>query len=140
MADQTRNFLYAVCRVPLDYHNLSLGTANLAVARYRATDTAARIGTIFTNPGGPGGRSYIVYALVSRGPNSYDICLSVVSAIFIAPVLVSLLWSMVDLTLQVNATTLTLFHIYNIDEQISWDPRGINGTTYVLHPFVSCSA
>ncbi|KAF8586360.1 hypothetical protein K439DRAFT_1659729 [Ramaria rubella] len=41
--------------VPLDYHNLSIGTANLALARYRATNTTGRLGTIFTNPGGPGG-------------------------------------------------------------------------------------
>ncbi|KIJ55639.1 hypothetical protein M422DRAFT_774620 [Sphaerobolus stellatus SS14] len=40
---------------PLDYHNLSSGATNLAVARYRATNTTARLGTIFTNPGGPGG-------------------------------------------------------------------------------------
>lgn len=48
--------MYTVSRVPLDYHNSSLGTANLAVARYRATNKTARLGTIFTNPGGPGGR------------------------------------------------------------------------------------
>ena len=42
-------------RVPLDYFNSSLGNASLALARYRATNASARIGTLLTNPGGPGG-------------------------------------------------------------------------------------
>jgi len=50
--------LIIVCSVPLDYANTSLGVANLAVARYRATNTTHRLGTIFTNPGGPGGRQF----------------------------------------------------------------------------------
>ncbi|CAE6498743.1 unnamed protein product [Rhizoctonia solani] len=40
--------------VPLDYKNFSAGTATLAVARLNAT-VSPRLGTIFVNPGGPGG-------------------------------------------------------------------------------------
>ncbi|WP_433161827.1 alpha/beta hydrolase [Kribbella sp. CA-247076] len=41
--------------VPLDYDRPSDGTTELALARFRATDTSHRIGTVFVNPGGPGG-------------------------------------------------------------------------------------
>jgi pimeloyl-ACP methyl ester carboxylesterase len=41
--------------VPLDYHNTSSGTTTLAVARVRAKNQKERRGTLFTNPGGPGG-------------------------------------------------------------------------------------
>ncbi|KAG9096104.1 hypothetical protein FRC06_009047, partial [Ceratobasidium sp. 370] len=40
--------------VPLDWHDESAGKASLAVARYRATKQP-KIGTLFLNPGGPGG-------------------------------------------------------------------------------------
>jgi hypothetical protein len=39
--------------VPLDYHNVSAGNAQLAVIRFNATKTT-RLGTLFVNPGGPG--------------------------------------------------------------------------------------
>ncbi|GJJ11156.1 hypothetical protein Clacol_005387 [Clathrus columnatus] len=41
--------------VPLDYHNTSSGVANLALARYLATNKTGYLGSILTNPGGPGG-------------------------------------------------------------------------------------
>ena len=41
--------------MPLDYFNSSLGTASLALARYLATNKTGRLGTVLTNPGGPGG-------------------------------------------------------------------------------------
>ncbi|KAG8721741.1 hypothetical protein FRC08_010622 [Ceratobasidium sp. 394] len=40
--------------VPLDYQNATAGKASLAVARLRAT-RQPKIGTLFVNPGGPGG-------------------------------------------------------------------------------------
>ncbi|KAI0709137.1 hypothetical protein C8Q76DRAFT_799168 [Earliella scabrosa] len=39
--------------VPLDYHEPSLGTARLAIVKANAT--GERLGTVFFNPGGPGG-------------------------------------------------------------------------------------
>jgi hypothetical protein len=41
--------------VPLDYHNESAGTISLALAKYPATDPDRKLGTLFVNPGGPGG-------------------------------------------------------------------------------------
>ncbi|EUC55050.1 hydrolase, putative [Rhizoctonia solani AG-3 Rhs1AP] len=41
-------------QVPLDYADLTVGTASLAVAKLNAT-VSPRLGTIFVNPGGPGG-------------------------------------------------------------------------------------
>ncbi|CAE6477527.1 unnamed protein product [Rhizoctonia solani] len=40
--------------VPLDWHNATVGKASLAVARYKAVN-APKLGTLFLNPGGPGG-------------------------------------------------------------------------------------
>jgi pimeloyl-ACP methyl ester carboxylesterase len=45
----------ATVTVPLDYDRPSVGRTRLALARLRATDTANRIGSVFVNPGGPGG-------------------------------------------------------------------------------------
>ena len=39
--------------VPLDYSDLSLGTLTLPVSKRPATDPSHRIGSLFTNPGGP---------------------------------------------------------------------------------------
>lgn len=41
--------------VPLDYDELAGPTVSLVVARVPATNQAARIGSLFLNPGGPGG-------------------------------------------------------------------------------------
>ncbi|MFI6925307.1 alpha/beta fold hydrolase [Nonomuraea spiralis] len=41
--------------VPIDWNNPGAGTFELALARRRASDPAARIGSLVINPGGPGG-------------------------------------------------------------------------------------
>jgi pimeloyl-ACP methyl ester carboxylesterase len=48
-------FECASLTVPLDYTNPARGTIQLAVIRKQATDPAHRIGSLITNPGGPGG-------------------------------------------------------------------------------------
>ncbi|CAE6462663.1 unnamed protein product [Rhizoctonia solani] len=40
--------------VPLDWRNATVGKASLALARYKAINQP-KLGTLFTNPGGPGG-------------------------------------------------------------------------------------
>ena len=45
----------AIATVPLDYDDPGAGTTEIALARYAATDAANRIGSVFVNPGGPGG-------------------------------------------------------------------------------------
>jgi pimeloyl-ACP methyl ester carboxylesterase len=45
----------ATVAVPLDYDAPSRASTSLALARVRATDAKHRIGTVFVNPGGPGG-------------------------------------------------------------------------------------
>jgi pimeloyl-ACP methyl ester carboxylesterase len=50
-----KGFQCATVRVPLDYSHPRGQTIHLAVIRHRATDPAHRIGTLFFNPGGPGG-------------------------------------------------------------------------------------
>jgi pimeloyl-ACP methyl ester carboxylesterase len=47
--------LCATAVVPLDYDDPNGETISLAVAKVPATDQANRIGTVFFNPGGPGG-------------------------------------------------------------------------------------
>jgi pimeloyl-ACP methyl ester carboxylesterase len=45
----------ATATVPLDYDTPGAGTTELVLARIPAADPANRIGTVFINPGGPGG-------------------------------------------------------------------------------------
>jgi pimeloyl-ACP methyl ester carboxylesterase len=49
-------FVCASAAVPFDYSDPSSGTIELAVVKHPATDPAHRIGTLFMNPGGPGGQ------------------------------------------------------------------------------------
>jgi len=48
-------FECARVRVPLDYSDPQAGTISIAMIRLPASDPAARIGSLFLNPGGPGG-------------------------------------------------------------------------------------
>ncbi|NGY66260.1 alpha/beta hydrolase [Lentzea sp. NEAU-D13] len=48
-------FECASVKVPLDYDNPRGATTSVALARKPATDQARRIGSLFLNPGGPGG-------------------------------------------------------------------------------------
>jgi pimeloyl-ACP methyl ester carboxylesterase len=50
-----KGFDCATARVPLDYDRPAGRQIRLAVIRHGAVDSANRIGTIFFNPGGPGG-------------------------------------------------------------------------------------
>ncbi|WP_433323987.1 alpha/beta hydrolase [Spirillospora sp. CA-294931] len=52
----------ATARVPLDYDEPGGPTTSVALARKAATDPAKRIGSVFLNPGGPGG-SGVEFAL-----------------------------------------------------------------------------
>ncbi|MFF9198934.1 hypothetical protein ACF09L_27395 [Streptomyces sp. NPDC014779] len=49
----------AVYPVPLDYANPSGQKIGIAMLRRRAGDPAKRIGSLFLNPGGPGGSGYL---------------------------------------------------------------------------------
>jgi pimeloyl-ACP methyl ester carboxylesterase len=53
--DQAPAFQCATARVPLDYDRPHGATITLALTRLPATNPSARIGSIFFNPGGPGG-------------------------------------------------------------------------------------
>ncbi|OXM62958.1 alpha/beta hydrolase [Amycolatopsis vastitatis] len=59
--------------VPLSYQDPSLGTARLAIARLPATDQAAKLGTIFSNPGGPGSSGRFAPALTPALHARFDI-------------------------------------------------------------------
>src|SRR4051794_1758787 len=48
-------FQCATARVPLDYRHPGGAKISIAVIKHPATDPAHRIGTLFYNPGGPGG-------------------------------------------------------------------------------------
>src|SRR6266513_1036663 len=62
-------FQCGTVQVPLDYDNANGATISLAVVRLPATDPAHRIGSLFLNPGGPGG-SGVDYTLFA-GPFLY---------------------------------------------------------------------
>lgn len=53
--DQVPGFDCATARVPLDYDRPGGQTTQIALARKPATDQAHRVGSVFLNPGGPGG-------------------------------------------------------------------------------------
>ena len=53
--DDFPGFECALYEVPLDYDQPRGATTEIALARLPADDTANRIGSIFVNPGGPGG-------------------------------------------------------------------------------------
>lgn len=59
-------FQCATARVPLDYAHPGGAQINLAVIRLPATDQAHRIGSLFFNPGGPGGPGVAALPVVAR--------------------------------------------------------------------------
>ncbi|MGH3855978.1 MAG: alpha/beta hydrolase [Pseudonocardiaceae bacterium] len=62
--------------MPLDYTNPSRATIKLAIVRKQATDSAHRIGSLITNPGGPGGSGVEFveqnYSAQSGQPSHFD--------------------------------------------------------------------
>lgn len=54
-SDCADGFQCATAAVPLDYNRPRGDSISLSLIRLPATDTAHRIGSLFTNPGGPGG-------------------------------------------------------------------------------------
>ncbi len=56
VAAEAGGFTCATVSVPLDYAEPHGATIQLALVKHAATDPKHRIGTLFTNPGGPGGQ------------------------------------------------------------------------------------
>ncbi len=54
-ADQVRFYSCARYRVPIDHDNASLGTIDIALLKRAARTPGTRVGSLFLNPGGPGG-------------------------------------------------------------------------------------
>ncbi|WP_328610104.1 alpha/beta hydrolase [Amycolatopsis sp. NBC_00345] len=54
-ADQLKLYSCARYRVPVDHDNAALGTIDIALLKRAAKVPAQRIGSLFLNPGGPGG-------------------------------------------------------------------------------------
>jgi pimeloyl-ACP methyl ester carboxylesterase len=57
-------FECATAQVPLDYHQPRGRMIDIAVIRHLATDPAHRIGSLFFNPGGPGGSGVLALPLI----------------------------------------------------------------------------
>ena len=57
-ADELPRYSCADYAVPLDHDKPRLGTINIALMRRAANNQAARIGSLFLNPGGPGGSGF----------------------------------------------------------------------------------
>ena len=68
--DEAPGFQCATAKVPLDYDHPRGATITLALTRLPATNPGARIGSIFFNPGGPGGSG--VDFLQAAGPDLYS--------------------------------------------------------------------
>ena len=64
------NYQCARYPVPLDYANPDEGTVELALIRRLADDPAARQGSLFLNPGGPGGSG--LQLVLNIGDNLFD--------------------------------------------------------------------
>jgi pimeloyl-ACP methyl ester carboxylesterase len=54
-ADQVQFYSCARYRVPIDHDNASLGTIDIALLKRAARTPGTRVGSLFLNPGGPGG-------------------------------------------------------------------------------------
>ncbi|MDT8912646.1 alpha/beta fold hydrolase [Amycolatopsis sp. PS_44_ISF1] len=54
-ADQVKLYSCARYRVPVDHDDATLGTIDIALLKRAAKEPAKRIGSLFLNPGGPGG-------------------------------------------------------------------------------------
>jgi pimeloyl-ACP methyl ester carboxylesterase len=63
-------FECATVHVPLDYDDPGVATVQIALVRLPASDPAQRIGSIFFNPGGPGGSG--VDLVLGLGPYLYS--------------------------------------------------------------------
>jgi pimeloyl-ACP methyl ester carboxylesterase len=63
-------FECGIVQVPLDYGNRGVAAVSIALVRLPATDPARKIGTLFFNPGGPGGSG--VDFVLSLGPDLYS--------------------------------------------------------------------
>src|SRR5262245_16474682 len=68
--DEAPGFECATAQVPLDYDRPKGAKISLALTRLPATDPGRRIGSIFFNPGGPGGSG--VGFLQAVGPFLYS--------------------------------------------------------------------
>ncbi|MFC5663753.1 alpha/beta hydrolase [Kitasatospora misakiensis] len=62
----------AVYQVPLDYDHPNGETTGIAMMRRRASDPAKRIGSLFLNPGGPGGSGYLWATTARFGKDVQD--------------------------------------------------------------------
>jgi pimeloyl-ACP methyl ester carboxylesterase len=62
----------ATVQVPLDYSQPSGPQIGIAVVRHPATDPAARVGSLFWNPGGPGGAGTQTLAAVLPDFTAYE--------------------------------------------------------------------
>jgi pimeloyl-ACP methyl ester carboxylesterase len=69
--DEFPAFECATFEVPLDYDRPRGGTTEIALARLPAADAANRIGSVFVNPGGPGG-SGVELVLEGFGQELHD--------------------------------------------------------------------
>ena len=61
----------ATAKVPLDYDRPAGPTIDVALNRHRATDPGHRVGSLFLNPGGPGGsgETFLPEALTAIDPS-----------------------------------------------------------------------
>ena len=73
------SYLLSRCSVPLDYHDAGAGVAKITLARYNAT-AAPRKGSVFVNPGGPGGSGV---GLAAGGGDSLQSFVRTMSSIFL---------------------------------------------------------
>ncbi len=62
----------AVYQVPIDYDHPNGDTTGIAMMRRRASDPAKRIGSLFLNPGGPGGSGYLWATTARFGKDVQD--------------------------------------------------------------------
>nr|WP_240686929.1 alpha/beta hydrolase [Amycolatopsis suaedae] len=56
--EQAKQYSCAYYRVPIDHDNAALGTIDIALLRRAAAKPDTKIGSLFLNPGGPGGSGY----------------------------------------------------------------------------------